>query len=106
MIDVVCGEACPGLVELAEKPMSANQRRELRVPHCPNEEDFAMRASVFAAAVLVGFAVPALAQTTPGTTPPSGATESGAGKPGEHPPTGRVDQNVPTMKSDQPPSGA
>ena len=65
-----------------------------------------MKASAFAAALLVGFAGPALAQTTPGTTPPSGAAESGAGKPGEHPPTGRVDQSVPTMKSDQPSSGA
>ena len=65
-----------------------------------------MRAPIFAAALLAAFAVPALAQTTPGTPPPSGATESGAGKPGEHPPTGRVEQTVPPMKSDQPSSGA
>ena len=61
-----------------------------------------MRAPSFAVALLAAIAVPALAQTTPGTPPPSGATEGGAGKPGEHPPTGRVDQTVPPMKSDQP----
>ena len=66
-----------------------------------------MRAPIFAAALLAAFAVPALAQTTPGTPPPpSGATEGGAGKPGEHPPTGRVEQAVPPIKSDQPSSGA
>lgn len=64
-----------------------------------------MRA-VIAAALLTVFTVAAVAQTTPGTAPPSGAAESGAGKPGEHPPTGRVDQTVPPMKSDQPSSGA
>jgi hypothetical protein len=65
-----------------------------------------MKASVLAAVLLPIFAVPALAQTTPGTAPPSGTSESGAGKPGEHPPTGRIDQSVPPMKSDQPASGA
>jgi hypothetical protein len=48
-----------------------------------------MRAPIFAAALLAACAVPALAQTPPG----------------EHPPTGRVEQSVPPMKSDQPSSG-
>jgi Spy/CpxP family protein refolding chaperone len=43
-----------------------------------------MRASVIAAALLTVFPVAAVAQTTPGTAPPSGAADSGAGKPGEH----------------------
>lgn len=60
-----------------------------------------MRGSVIAAALLTVFPVAVVAQTTPGTAPPSGVAESGAGKPGEHPPTGRVDQTVPPMKSDQ-----
>src|SRR5688500_17720056 len=72
----------------------------------PPEGVRAMRALVFAVALSAAFAVPVLAQTTPGTAPPSGAIESGAEKSSEHPPTGRVEQSVPPLKSGEPSSGA